>query len=221
MATLFPIQLAEAGNGEVIAIVVAVLVGAARLIWWLADSKGKERRAARKERRQETGEAEKEEAPERYVADETEVRRFLETLGVQAQPPRPPEAPRRAPPGPPPRPPQRTLQVEPEPLELTAAPSAPQPPPRPQARPASKPAPTPEPAEAYTFGSPSAKPDHPEHAQTSAAHRHVAEAKKVSARKVVTAEDRLAFPHLPPLQRAIILSDILGRRPGARGRARL
>ena len=221
MATLFPIQLAETDTGAIVTIVAAVLYGAFRLIRWLAESKDQERRAANRERRRETGETEKEEeAPEKYVADETEVRRFLETLGVQppARPePETPQPPRPAPPGPPPRPPQRTLQVEPEPPVLAAAPSAP--PPRP--RRARQPAPMPEPAEAYTFGSPSAKPDHPEQAQTSAAHRHVAEVKQVSARKAATAEDRLTFPHLPPLQRAIILSDILGRRPGASGRARV
>jgi len=42
----------------------------------------------------------------------------------------------------------------------------------------------------------------------------VADAERELARKTTSPADRLAFPQLAPLQRAIILSDILAGRPG-------
>ena len=228
MAPLFCVQLlADAGAGEVIAFIVALLYGAVWLFRKMAENKEQQRRAADRQRDRQDASEEDEEDDEDYAADDQQVRRFLETLGVQAEarpvPPRPPQPTRPATVNAPGRPPQRRLQPEPEPPVLAAAPVAPEPPPvapRPRARPAQKQteAQQLEPEQEYAFGSPAARPDHPETPQTSAAHRHVAAAQKAMVSKVASAADRLALPQLTPLQRAIVLSDILGRRPGGPGR---
>lgn len=225
MTGLFCVQLlAESDTGTVITFIVALLYGAFWLIRKLAANKEQQRQIADKERDHGDASDQDEKDEESYVAGKDQVRRFLETLGMQAEakPERPPQPPRPPTADAPGRPPQRRLQAEPEPPALAAAPLAPEPPPtpRPQVRPAKRHAPPPEPEEKYVFGSPSAKPDHPETPLTSVAHRHVPEAELPQPAEAASPADLLAFPHLPPLQRAIVLCDILGRRPGTPGRSR-
>lgn len=202
--------LADSDIPGIITVIAVFLSGLYWLFRKLAESKDRQRQIAERER---IGETEEEEGDESYIADEHEVQRFLETLGVEAEPrPEPPRRPQPTqPPMPPPaqpgqppqRPPRRPLQPEPEPLLLEPPPPRPAPPRR---RPARQLQPA-EPEETYTFG---AGPT----ALALAGKRLVADAEQEPARKTTSLADRLAFPHLAPLQRAIILSDILGGRPG-------
>ena len=220
--------IAETDLELVIGFIVALLYGAFWLIRKMGESKGQQQRLAERDRERKN--AKNEEAPGGYVADDQQVRQFLETLGTQAEakpaPPRAPQPARPAPANAPGRPPQRRLQPKPEPPLLAAAtPVTPEPPaaaPRPKARAArgQRQAQQLEPEQEYAFGSPAARPDHPETPQTSDVHRHVAAAQRPQASEAAAPADPFAFPKLTPLQRAIVLSDILGRRPGTPGRSR-
>ncbi|MFH1730684.1 MAG: hypothetical protein ABIF82_03405 [Planctomycetota bacterium] len=215
MQIAFSPYLADSDIPGLITVIAAFLYG---LYWFfrkMAESKEEQRRTAERERTR--GTEEEEEDDESYIADEQEVRRFLETLGVEAEPrPEPPRRPQPTqPPMPPPaqpgRPPQlrpqRPFQAEPEPLLLEPPP--PRPMPAQQAQPA-------EPEEAYSFGS---GPSEPAAAKLPRAagrvvKRQVTKENREAACDAVSPAGRLEFPQLGPLQRAIILSDILVRRPG-------
>jgi len=209
MQIAFSPYLADSDIPGLITVIAAFLYGLYWLFRKLAEAKEQQRQIDERER---TGRTEEEEEDENYIADEHEVQRFLETLGVEAEPrPEPPRRPQPtqppmpppAQPGQPPQPPPRgPLQPEPEPLLLGPRPAPPPPRPRParQVQPA-------QPEETYTFGTGPTK-------LAPTAKRQVADAEQGPARKTTSPADRLAFPQLAPLQRAIILSDILGHRPG-------
>ena len=213
----FSPYLAESDIPGIITVIAAFLYG---LYWFfrkMAESKERERQLDERKRTRERG-PEEEEEDENYVADEQEVRRFLDTLGVEAEPrPEPPRRPQPTQPAMPPpaqpgRPPQRPLQ--PEPLLLESARPKPRPaPPQPEPRQRVQPE---QPEEAYVFGAGPTEPAATKLPQATGrvVKRQVTKEKQEAARGAASPADRLAFPHLTPLQRAIILSDILGRRPG-------
>jgi len=122
-----------------------------------------------------------------YAADEEQVRQFLESLGAR-------QAPVEQPPPRPGPPPSRPPEPRPEPVILRPvreAPRAPTPPPRPtpaRQEPARSPEPAPKPSAAQAATPLKATEDVP--------------------------GDPLAFPSLAPLQRAVVLSEILQRRRG-------
>lgn len=196
MQMAFSPILAEIDIPEIIAVVVAFLYGLFWLFKKLAEGKEEQRRIA--ERGRARG-AEEEEDDESYIADEQQVRSFLDTLGVEPEPPHQPQPthPPMPPPAQPGRPPQRQpqglLRAEPEPLLL-------EPPPPSAAQPE-------QPEEAYVFGAGPIAP-------APGVKRLLADTEQEPARKTMSPAERLAFPQLAPLQRAIILSDILGHRPG-------
>jgi len=158
MQMAFSPFLADSDIPGIITVVAAFLYGLFWLFRKLAEGKEQQRQIDKRGRARET---EEEEGDESYIADEHEVQRFLETLGVEAeprpepqrrpQPTHPPMPPPAQPGRPPQMPPQRPLQPEPEPLLLAPAPPAPPRPAQPRRRPARQAQP-PQPKEAYTFG---------------------------------------------------------------------
>lgn len=192
MSVLRVMVLADVDVDAIVTIVILALGGLYWLLKKLAEAKDQERqRPAR------NGKAVQEE-DEGYAADNQEVQRFLESLGAK-----PDAAPRQPPPRPQPvRPPQR--------------PPAP-PRPAPEPKPAYTAAPQEE--EQYVFGTQVAAPAAPrptplvrpaQRLGKLAPGRPAAEA----ARAKALLEDRLAFPRLSTMQRAIILSHLLERKRG-------
>jgi hypothetical protein len=182
--------LAAIDTGEVVGVIIAVLYG----LYWLLRKLG--------ESQQQPPPATKEPERQTFTADEEQVQQFLESLGAtpaqtspqpaRPQPARPPRAPAPSrPPAPPPRP---------EPAEMTVA-LTPMPPLEPQRE--------------YAHARPVPKPP-------KLPPRFVAEPKRApkpptlpsEPRAVTAPAQRLAFPRLAPLKRAVVLAEILPRRRG-------
>jgi len=192
MSVLRVMILADVDVDAIVTVVILALGGVYWLLKKLAEAKDQERqRPAR------NGKAVQEEEGG-YAADDEEVHRFLESLGAK-----PDAAPRQPPPRPQPvRPPQR--------------PPAP-PRPAPEPKPAYTAAPQEE--EEYVFGTQGPAPPAPrptprvqpvQRAAKPAPERPATEA----ARAKALLEDRLAFPRLSTMQRAIVLSHLLERKRG-------
>ncbi len=199
-------------------LVVIVLYGVFWLFKRMAETKSaQERQRQLEERRREAGEEQEDEGEVVHVADETQVQQFLRELGLKKEE-EPAERPKQTPPQrpapPPQRPPRRKQAEKPQPQVRLSERQAPPP--------LQKPAAVGRPGESrptYQFGS-----------QAKAVKRRSDRAKKKQAesQKVHPGEvdirmpgedkqpvtDRLAFGRLPPLQRAIVLTEVLPRRRG-------
>jgi len=193
MQLFHTVTLAGVDTGEIVGIVVFVLYGLFWLFRKLAESK-EQQRLAEQQRQQPQGQDEETD----YVADEEQVRRFLESLGArqaQVQQPQPkPGPPPSRPPAPPP----------PEPVVLRPVPKAPRAPARAHRPPPARPEPT----------------RAPRPAPTAKVMTEEKEAEPPGLQKAAPV-DPLALSWLPSLQRAVVLSEILQRRRGPhRPRAR-
>jgi len=186
MQLFHTMTLAAAGAGEVVTIIVFVLSGIYWLFRKLAESKEQQQMAEQQRQKQASGDEQTD-----YVADEEQVRRFLESLGARQAPVEQP------PPGPPP---SRPPEPRPEPVIMRPVREVPRAPAR-----THRPPPAPTPA---TEAEPMPK---------TLVERQV---EPPQAQKTAPVEP-LALSWLAPLQRAVVLSEILQRIRGPhRPRAR-
>ena len=226
--------LAEVDTESLIAVVVMLLYGLFWLLKRVAESKQQQQRLA------EGGSSAEEEEEEVYVADEDEVKRFLEGMGVKQREPGPqrpaqPSAPGRPPTERPPQPapaggqypgrspqrpqpqPARPALVARQPQLVATARPAPPPKPKPAATQARRPEPAPA-QEEYTFGGEmhgvkvTKKP--PPELLAAGTPGRLAPAERQGAAARQPAEERFEFPALSPLQRAVVFAEILDRKRG-------
>ena len=212
MPSVHTIHIAALDVGEIVGVIVLFLYGLFWLLRRIAEGKEQERRLAEKRKAQ--GETKEEGKEEVYIADEEEVKRFLQTLGAgpthEPEPPaRPAPRPVQQPSRPSARPPRRPLR--PEPVLGVARPQ----PPRPKPEAPAAPAPQLEPAEAeYQFGSAVQDDERPHPPKPWPRPKEPTPAPETAARPGAALEDRLKFPQLSGLQRAVVLSEILQRKRG-------
>jgi hypothetical protein len=219
---------------SIVTVIIFFLAGVFWLLRRLADAQEQRRRQAAR-----SGEADREEEQEGkgYHADEDEVRKFLQSLGMQPETtrqeqeptPAPTQAPGR-PPGHPQRPsqPTRTTQQPGRPPERPSTPTSRPAPEQPAAR---RPRPRPKPAGHHTaakMAGQSAKPKQvasrtprqtpPPERPFGAPEPHPSERRATEPTPAQEKEHRTAglleFSGLPPLQRAVVLSEILPRKRG-------